>query len=216
MRRSIGQKVKDFLTFPFRAVSMFEEDRFGLSSLRTERFDYVAAQVDGFCLDVGCGRRNIFVKEFLRGNGKGIDVFPYEGLKKENLVEDITHFPFDAASFDTVTFIANLNHIPGSKRALELAEAYRCLKPGGKIIVTMGNPLAEVLVHKVVLLYDLLFKTHHDMDNERGMDEEESLYLTDSEITICLCLAGFGQIMKKHFWTQWGLNAMFIGWKLPG
>lgn len=213
MARGRWQKFKDFVTFPLRAVTLFEDDRCGLSSLRTERFDYVAREVRGECLDVGCGRHNLFVREFLGGRGRGIDVFAYEGLGPENLVEDITHFPFPDASFDSVTFIANLNHVPASKRDPELAEAFRCLRPGGNIIVTMGNPLAELLVHRVVALYDRLFKTRHDMDGERGMEEEEEYYLTDGEIRERLERAGFRRIRKKYFGTQWGLNALFVGWK---
>jgi hypothetical protein len=37
--RSRGQKVKDFVTFPLRAVTLFEDARWGLSDLATERFD---------------------------------------------------------------------------------------------------------------------------------------------------------------------------------
>ena len=48
-------------------------------------------------------------------------------------------------------------------RDIELAESYRCLKNGGNII-TMGNPLAEILVHKVVMRYDRIFGAKHDMD----------------------------------------------------
>lgn len=213
MQRSPGQKLVDFLTFPLRALTLFEQDRWGLSSLATERYDYVAREARGYTLDVGCGRYNRFVREFLGNNGKGIDVFPYEGLTEENLVEDITHFPFSDATFDSVTFIANLNHVPRSARDQELGEAYRCLKPGGNIVVTMGNPLAEILVHRVVALYDRLFGTRYDVDSERGMSEEEEYYLLDSEIRARLARAGFRNLSKKYFWTQWGLNHLIVGWK---
>lgn len=213
MSRSNRQLFLDFLTFPVRAVSLFEQDKWGLSSLATERFDYVARFVDGYCLDVGCGRNNRFIREFCKGYGKGIDVYPYEGLLPENLVEDISAFPFDTGTFETVTFIANINHIPKPLRDVELAEAYRCLKSGGRIIVTMGHPLAEIMVHKVVWAYDRLFGTNHDMDSERGMHEEEEYYLTDKEILNRLKKAGFSGIKKKYFLTQWGLNHLFIGLK---
>ena len=213
MTRNRWQKTKDFLTFPLRAVTLFEDDRWGLSSLRSERFDYCASQVRGYCLDVGCGRNNLFIRDYLGGQGKGIDVFAYEGLGEENLVEDITKFPFEDGAFDTVSFIANLNHAPKSKRDAELSEAYRCLKPGGNIIVTMGNPFAELLVHRVVALYDRINGTHHDMDSERGMEEEEDYYLSDREILARLASASFRNVSKKYFVTQWGLNAMFVGWK---
>ncbi len=77
--RSPIQKAKDFITFPLRAVTLFVNDKWSLSSLKSERFDYVSREVKGYCLDVGCGRGNRFVKEYLKGNGLGIDVFEYEG-----------------------------------------------------------------------------------------------------------------------------------------
>jgi len=169
----LAQKLRDFITFPVRAFALFYEDKAGLSSLASERYDYVAREVAGVCLDVGCGRHNRFVSEYLDGNGKGIDVFRYEGLTDENLVDDLTHFPCADESFDSVTFIANINHVPKSLRNVELSEANRVLRPGGNIIITMGNPIAEILVHKVVWLYDKLFSTNFDMDSERGMSEEE-------------------------------------------
>jgi SAM-dependent methyltransferase len=210
MKRSATQRAVDFLTFPLRALTLFHDDKWGLSSLASERFDYVAREAAGYCLDIGCGRHNRFVNDYLDGNGRGIDLFPYEGLTAENLVEDLTHFPFADASFDAVTFIANLNHCPRSKRDIELREAFRVLNPGGKIIVTMGNPLAEILVHKVVWLYDRFFGANVDMDTERGMDEEEEYFLRDSEIRSRLNRAGFVHCRKKYFATQWGLNHLFV------
>ncbi|HZR31873.1 MAG TPA: class I SAM-dependent methyltransferase [Terriglobales bacterium] len=214
MRRNTGQKIIDFLTFPLRAVSVFHEDKFGLSSLATERFDYVAEEVTGYCLDVGCGYRNKFVTAWLNGNGKGIDVFRYDGLTDEHIVEDMTQFPFSDESFDTVTFIANLNHVPEPDRDAELTEAYRCLKPGGKIVVTMGNPVAELAVHRVVAWHDRIFGTNVDMDSERGMGNEEAFYLLDSEIVDRLRRAGFSHLRKRYFLTQWGLNHLWVGLKM--
>lgn len=211
--RSPIQKVKDFITFPLRAVSLFVNDKWGLSSLKSERFDYVAREVKGYCLDVGCGRGNRFVKECLNGRGVGIDVFEYEGLTPENVVEDITHFPFADSSFDSVTLIANFHHIPKSLRDLELAETYRCLKPKGNIIVTVVNPVAGILVHKLVELYSHIFKIKIDEDCDRGMHEEESYYVTHSEVVQRLQKAKFQNLTKKYFLTQWGLNHLVVGWK---
>ena len=204
--RSALQLAKDFCAFPLRAVAVFYEDRWGLSSLATERFDYVAGRVRGRCLDVGCGAHNRFVTAFLGGNGCGVDVYPWEGLSETQVVRDLTHFPFPDGSFDTVTFIANINHVPKGLRDAELAEAARVLKSGGNIIVTMGNPVAEILVHKLVALYDALLGTRVDVDGERGMEEDEEYYLLDGEIIARLKKAGFVNCRRKHFWTQWGLN----------
>lgn len=214
-RRGAMQLALDAALFPIRALCRFHEDRWGLSSLATERFDYVSGEVIGRCLDVGCGYHNRFVTQFLGGNGIGIDVLPYEGLSAENIVDDPCDLPFDDATFESVTFIANINHIPEQDRDAELVEAFRVLKPNGNIIVTMGNPVAEVLVHKLVYLYDRLFRTKYDMDSERGMDADEAYYLTDREIASRLKRAGFHRVRKKYFATQWALNHLFVAWK-PG
>lgn len=209
-RRSSWRKVKDTLAFPLRAVTLFHQDRWGLTSLASERFDYVSRCVRGRCLDVGCGPHNRLVNEWLDGQGSGIDVYAYEGLTEEHIVKDIRHFPFPDESFMTATFIANLNHVPRPLRDVELAEAFRVLMPGGNIIVTMGNPAAELLVHKVVALRDRIFGTRDDMDGERGMEEEEEYYLLDREIASLLARAGFIGIRKKRFWTQWALNHLLM------
>jgi SAM-dependent methyltransferase len=213
MRRNTTQKIKDFITFPLRAFTLFHEDRWGLSSLASERFDYVAGQVIGHCLDVGCGYGNRFIKEYLNGNGKGIDLFPYEGLTEENVVPDLSHFPFLDEAFDSVTFIANINHAPEGQRDAELAEAWRVLKPGGNLILTMGLPVIELLVHRVVWFYDHFLGTRVDMDSERGMKEGEAYFLSEKEIRERLARAGFKHVIRKPFVTQWGVNHLYVGWK---
>lgn len=213
MPLSIMQKVIDMVTFPLRAFVLVENDRWGLSSLPTERYDAASRYVQGYCLDIGCGKHNRFVNEFLSGDGVGIDVYKYEGLTDDNIVPDMSRLPFKDASFDSVTFIANLNHVPEPLRDVELAEAYRVLKPGGNIIVTMGNPVAMVLTHKVVELYDRMLGTSFDVDSERGMEEEEAYYLKDTEIVERLGRAGFNGAIKRYMLTQWGLNHLFVAWK---
>ncbi|WP_152971222.1 class I SAM-dependent methyltransferase, partial [Rhizobium ecuadorense] len=59
------------------------------------------------------------------------------------IVENCRQLPFEDRSFDTVCFVACLNHIPERKQAL--AESWRILKPGGRLIVTMiGRRIGEV------------------------------------------------------------------------
>jgi len=144
----------------------------------------------------------------------GIDVYKYEGLDDENICKDMTHLPFKNETFQTVTFLANINHVPRHQRDMELSEAFRVLKPFGNIVITMGNPLAETVVHRVIALHDKLFHTKQDVDSERGMEEGEEYFLTDLEIISRLKKAGFTHIKKKYFITQWGFNHLFVADKL--
>jgi len=207
------QKVADFIFFPLRALLFSEKDRLGLSSWATERFDYVAQYARGYCLDIGCGMGNRFIKEFLKGNGKGIDVRLYDGLTSENVVTDMTHIPFLDASFDTVTFIANINHVPKDIRLLELQEARRCLRKGGRVVITMGSPILEIGAHLLLHLRDI-FLGYHDVYHEHFDKEKEAYHLSDEEIKGLLASAGFTNIQKKYFVTQWFLNHLFVAEKV--
>jgi SAM-dependent methyltransferase len=154
------------------------------------------------------------VEEYLGGNERGIDVFPYESLGPQNIVEDPSRLPFEQGEFETVTYIANVNHVPRHLRDAEIAEAFRCYKRGGKdILVTMGSILAEILTHPAFAVCDRLFETKYDIDHLRGMQEGEDCFVTGREVRLRLKRAGFVQVSRRRFWTQWGLNGMYIGWK---
>jgi ubiquinone/menaquinone biosynthesis C-methylase UbiE len=204
--RSRGQLVKDFVTFPVRAVLPVQKTKWGLTSRPDERFEYVAREITGRVLDIGCGRENLFVNNYANGDSVGIDVFRYEGLAEEQIVEDMTHLPFPDESFDTVTFIANFNHIPQPLRDAEMSEAFRVLRKGGTVVVTMGNPVAELTIHRLVHTYDRFLGTNLDMDTERGMHEDEEYFVRDRVIVEHLAAAGFRGVEKRSFVTQWGLN----------
>lgn len=205
------QLIRDFVLFPLRALFLHERDRWWGSSLASERFDYAAREVTGNCLDFGCGRHNRFVNEFLSGRGKGIDIFKWEGLSGENVVEDMSHLPWPDETFESVTFIACLNHIPRLNRAIELAEAFRVLKPGGNVIITMAPPFVEIAAHGLGFLYHRLIPGYNFMDVSMGPHED--LYVSTKKILSLLASTGFQGVRKKRFVTQWGMNAAFVGWK---
>lgn len=216
-RRSGIKKALDTITFPIRAPIAFgrtEYRLFGLSSFSDERYDYVSKETKGYCLDVGCAN-NRFIREYLNGNGIGIDLYPYEGLDKNYVLKDMSKFPFNNDEFDSVTFIANINHVPRDIRDKELGEAYRCLKTGGNIIITNGNPIAEVMVHKMgFFYYDVVYRLLYNRKASDGYEEkDDELYLTDLEICSRLKNIGFKNIRTKYFYSQWMLNHMIISEK---
>mgnify|MGYP001614448958 CR=1 FL=1 len=77
----------------------------------------------------------------------------------------------------------------------------------------MPCAFAGILIHIIVAVYDNIFGTNYDVDSVRGMHRNEDYYLPDREIIERLQRAGFKGITKKYFWTQWGMNHAFIGWK---
>src|SRR5262249_4425778 len=84
----------------------------------------------GRLLDIGCGT-NRLVAQYRGGGGDGVgvDVYPWEGV--DLIVEDTSKLPYPDASFDTISFVACINHIPN--RIDVLREAHRVLKPGGQV-----------------------------------------------------------------------------------
>ena len=98
-------------------------------------------------LEVGCGLGTDLL-QFARGGADvtGVDLttqsielakarFAQQSLPVRALVADAEHLPFEDNSFDVVYSFGVLHHTPNTERAIE--EAYRVLKPGGRIILML-------------------------------------------------------------------------------
>jgi SAM-dependent methyltransferase len=144
MKKSLIRSAWDFLGIPFRLV-LFDQawlPKFGWTTLEQERIEAVLPHLKGRLLDVGAGT-NLLVKTY--GNGLGVDVFDWGGGAQ--VVEDTSNLPFEPASFDSITFIACLNHIPYRDAALR--EARRLIRPGGRLVITMISPLLGDVGHAI-------------------------------------------------------------------
>ena len=168
----------------------------------------VARYCIGRVLDIGCGPHNKFI-EHVYPNGIGIDFYPYEGV--QYVYEDPTSLPFDDASFDTITLIAVGGHIPKHLRKQEFAEFARILKPGGRLILTEGEPVTQYLHHKWVYALDKCFGTNIDVDTERGMEEEEEYAMPHKELLRLFAENGLVHMKTEKF--QWRLNNVFVAEK---
>ena len=169
----------------------------------------MAVHCRGRVLDVGCGKNNLFVKKYIgMENGVGIDVFPYEGI--DLLVEDMCSLPFTDEEFDTVCLIAIGGHIPKSKRVDEFKEFARVLKPGGRLIMTEGEPVTQTLNH-IWRHYSMKLVGRHRMDSERGMDEVEEYCMPFSEIMGYLNTPPLEFEERLRF--QWKLNNIYMALK---
>lgn len=207
--RSRAGKILDTIFFPLRALFLGEQGAWGLSSIRDERMRMVARYCQGRVLDIGCGPGNLFVSKWLAGwDAVGVDVYPYEGV--ELVVEDMTHLPFGDEEFDTVTLIAVGGHIPRHKRAAEFQEFARVLRPGGRLLMTEGEPVTQFLRHKWLQFY-LGLQGRQDMDTCRGMAEDEEYCMPRQEIFKNLNTPPLRLVARKRF--MWGLNNLYIARK---
>ena len=108
--------------------------------LEDQRINVVMPYIKGKLLDIGCGYNNL-VKKY--GNGIGVDVYPWRGV--DMVAKKTSSSPFENSSFDTITFLACLNHIPYRRDALK--EARRLLKPDGTLLITMISPFFGKMAH---------------------------------------------------------------------
>ena len=113
--------------------------------------------------------------------------------------------PFGPASFDTITIIASLNHIP--ERREVLAESHRLLQPGGRLILTMIPPGISRFWHKLRAPFD-------PDQRERGMKDGEVYGLTRQEVRRLVREAGFRVVLEKRFML--GINLMTVAEKAAG
>jgi len=105
------------------------------------------------------------------------------------IVDDSASIPFNDCTFNTVSFVASLNHIPS--RSEVVREAKRLLKPGGRVIITMLNPFWGVLRHKLAW-WD-------DDQNVRGMKDGEKMGLTHDYLIKLMKSEGFELIERERF-----------------
>ena len=162
------------------------------------RISAVFPLIRGYLLDVGCGT-NQLVKRY--GNGLGVDVYPWENV--DVLVEDTSRLPIEDETFDTITIIAALNHIPNRKQVLN--EINRVLKKDGLLIITMINPSISRIWH--------FLRRSRDADqNERGMMEGEVYGFTRRDLKKLLKSSNFEVITEKPFMLY--LNRVICAKKL--
>jgi len=198
MSRGLRQGVKDFVGAPLRLTVLPDDvaTRFGLTSMETERIDAVLRHARGRLLDVGCGR-NALVQRYGSDRAIGVDVHDFGGGAL--IVPDAGALPFASAAFDTVTFVANLNHIPD--RVAVLREARRVLVDDGRLLATMIDPVLGWLGHRIFWWHD---QDHH----ERGMADGERYGLWPSGVVATASAAGF-VLVERHTFV-YGLNRLFV------
>lgn len=192
---SIYKTLVSRLTFPLLSLLSREQSlRLGLIPIDDERVIMALKYVKGRVLDIGCGANN-FVKSY--GNGVGVDVAAWKGA--DMVIKDAATLPFKK-EFDTVSYLACLNHIPN--RGDSLKAAAKILKEDGQIIITMIPPTMGKFIH--------WWRFRNDPDHqERHIDHEHELMgMSDKHIRTLLAEAGFEKVTRKRF--CYGLNSIYV------
>lgn len=175
----------------------------GLTTNEDIRLEKVLQHVPAHarCLDIGCGTNRLMKLHRTRG-GMGIGLDVYDWGEVDVLVEESAHLPFENKSFDCITFVASLNHIPN--RLNVLREAYRLLGHGGMIIITTLHPFVSTIWHRWAFW---------DRDQrERGMKPGEVYGFSQGEIAGLLGGTGFDILARHRF--SWGINNLYIAKKI--
>lgn len=193
------QVILSRIAFPLLSLLSREQSlKLGLTPIDDERVIISLKNAHGKLLDIGCGANN-FVKSY--GNGTGVDVANWDGV--DVVVKDTSKLPFKDASYDTVSYLACLNHIPNRDDAV--IEAYRVTKKGGTIIITMITPLLGKFIH--------WWRFKNDPDHqERHLDHEHELMgMSPGHIKSIVEKAGFVGLKRKRF--VFGLNNIYTAHK---
>ncbi len=137
------------------------------SHLRKMTVDLALIKAGDSVLDVGCGTGDVTIPSKVRtGTGKvyGIDPAPemiavarnkaeHKGLDIDFRVGVIEALPFADNSIDVVTSSLMMHHLPDDLKVRGLAEIYRVLKPGGRVLIfDFMRPTQSFLNHILVHL----------------------------------------------------------------
>jgi SAM-dependent methyltransferase len=166
-----------------------------MDPLERWRLRVVLPFVRGRLLDLACGYNNLVRAH---GSGTGADVFPWDGIDVR--IGDAARLPFRDSSFDTVSVIAALNHIPN--RGAALLDVMRVLRPGGVFLATMIGPWTGRVAHA-------LFQ--QDEHRRGGMRPGEVDGIRPLEMRALLQGAGFEPVREVPF--QLGLNRLYVARK---
>ena len=132
------------------------------------------------------------------------------------VVGDAMALPFDSNSFDVYTISFGIRNVVRIGDAL--AEAFRVLKPGGRLMVLEFSQIPNDMLQKVYDLYS--FNVIPALGQIVAGDRESYQYLVESirkfpdqdAFATMIRQAGFGQVSYRNL--TMGVAALHSGWKL--
>lgn len=210
-RKSLPQALWDLAGAPLRMVLLPDSanERLHMTSLRAERYAAVLPCLKGRVLDVGAGDNGLirlYRQKLARENrvesgadeSVGVDVVDWGG--DTLTIESSDALPFEDDSFDTVAFVACINHIPEREGALR--EALRVLRPGGVLVATMIGRLIGDVGHAI---------WWYSEDKHRDVAEGEVMGIDKAEMVALIERAGFTKVRTRRF--VYGMNILYLAEK---
>jgi SAM-dependent methyltransferase len=153
-------------------------------------------------LDVGCHDGALF-RALGHGLREGVGVDPALAGPLEGDRYRLTpgSFPADApddpGSFDAVTILAVLEHVPPGEQPPLAAAAFRLLKPGGRCILTVPSPQVDTLLDWMIKLHIV-----------HGMEAEQHYGFDPETVVPLMTDAGFQLVERSTFQAR--LNNLFV------
>ena len=132
------------------------------------------------------------------------------------VVGDAMALPFEANSFDVYTISFGIRNVTRVQEALN--EAYRVLRPGGRLMVLEFSQLPNEMMQKAYDLYS--FNVIPVMGQIIAGDRDSYQYLVESirkfpnqeTFAAMIRTAGFGQVSYRNL--SLGIAALHSGWKI--
>ena len=132
------------------------------------------------------------------------------------VVGDAMALPFEDNSFDVYTISFGIRNVTRIEAALE--EAYRVLRPGGRLMVLEFSQLPNPMMQKAYDLYS--FNVIPQMGKIVAGDRDSYQYLVESirkfpdqdRFAAMIGRAGFGNVSYRNM--TFGVAALHSGWKL--
>ncbi|MGJ8603540.1 MAG: bifunctional demethylmenaquinone methyltransferase/2-methoxy-6-polyprenyl-1,4-benzoquinol methylase UbiE [Marivita sp.] len=194
--------------------------------------DWLAPRAGQKLLDVAGGTGDIsfrFLKRAGRGHATVLDLTEpmlVEGRKRaeanamsgslEWVVGDAMHLPFEDNSFDVYTISFGIRNVTRPQEALN--EAFRVLRPGGRLMVLEFNQIPNELMQKVYDLYS--FNIIPRLGQAIANDRDSYQYLVESirkfpdQDTFLGMVREAGFENAKYRNLSMGIACLHSGWKI--
>lgn len=161
-------------------------------------------------LDFGCGHQALFLRSVqkLIGHGIGLDYDATDARPAANLEIKQQRFTnrleFPDGSFDKVTILAVLEHLPAEMLAPLFGEFHRVLKDGGVVLITTPTPASKPLLE--FLAFKLKIISGPEIADHKH-------YYSRADLVALASAHGFNCTHYRTF--QLGLNSLSIFAKQP-